>query len=405
MARPWTQIVLLWLIGVLAAAQLAKFAVMAPILRERFSLSLPQAGLLISLLEVGGALFGIVAGLAIGRLGARRLLHAGLALLAGASAVEGFSNTAETLFAARAVEGIGYLLVVIAAPTLIIAVASTDSRSAALTLWSTFVPVGMAFGSALTGLILDPLGFRGTCLAWAAAGLVALIASLCLRPLALPVRTAAAMPGAAVWFATLGFGCYTIYISALTALLPTYLVERTAASIGDASVATALASIAALPGAAVAFFVLRTPGAGPRRPAIALISALLATAVFAPGTFAVAGESHFVLTSASAIVVVMLSGAASAITFARLPTLSGARSGVDSRVATANGLVTQFGAAGALVGPPLGALIVDAWGWVALGMVIALLAFAMLCLVLLAEAVFYQAVISTSYEANEGTKC
>lgn len=225
MNRSWKHIVWLWLIGVLAAAQLAKFAVMAPILRERFGLTLAQAGFLISLLEIGGALFGFEAGLLIGRLGARRLLIAGLALLASASAAEGVGESSTMLFAARAVEGMGYLLVVIAAPTLIIAVANERSRSAALALWSTFVPVGMAFGSVVTGTMV--------------------------------------------------------------------------------------------------------------------------------GT---------------------------------LPALSGARSGVDGRIAAANGLVTQFGAAGALVGPPLGALLVETWDWAVLGIAIAVLAGAMLSLVLLAEA-------------------
>ena len=64
MVRRWFPILALWLIGVLAAAQLAKIASIAPLLRERFELSLPQTGWLISLLEVGGGLFGFVAGTA-----------------------------------------------------------------------------------------------------------------------------------------------------------------------------------------------------------------------------------------------------------------------------------------------------------------------------------------------------
>jgi MFS family permease len=387
MARSWSPILSLWLIGVLAAAQLAKLAVMAPILRERFGLSLAQAGLLISLLEVGGALFGFVAGLVIGRLGARRLLSAGLALLAGASATEGLGDSTATLFAARAVEGIGYLLVVISAPTLIIAVANAASRNAALALWSTFVPVGMAFGSAVTGLLVNAVGFEKTNLVWSAVSLVALMASLRTRPSPSPQRSGTAMPQAGAWFATLGFGCYTIFVSALTALLPTFLVDRTGASIGGASVATGLASIAALPGAAVAILILHGARTSYRRLIAALVATLLATMTLGPGTFAVAAISSLRRTTVFAIFVVALSAVASSIVFARLPALSGARSEGDSRIAAANGLVTQFGAAGALVGPPLGALVVETWSWHALGLAITVLAGAMLSLVLLAEAV------------------
>jgi CP family cyanate transporter-like MFS transporter len=387
MTRSWYPILSLWLVGVLPAAQLAKFAVMAPILRERFDLSLAQAGLLISLLEIGGALFGFAAGLIIGRLGARRLLSAGLALLAGASAVEGIGDSAATLFAARAVEGIGYLLVVISAPTLIIAVAAEARRSAALALWSTFVPVGMACGSAVTGLTVSAVGFGGTNLIWSAASLVALTMSLRARASSSPPRAGTAMPQAGAWLATLGFGCYTIFVSALSALLPTFLVERAGSSMGGASVATGLASIAALPGAAIAVLILRGGRARHRHAIAAVTVTLLAAMALAPATFAIATVPDLRRTTASAMFIVALSAVASSIVFARLPALSGARSAEDSRIAVVNGLVTQFGAGGALVGPPLGALVVDTCGWPALGVAIAVLAGAMLALLLLAEAV------------------
>ena len=74
MQRRWPTIIMLRLIGVLAAAQLAKISTFAPVLRTRFGLSLSQAGLLISLLEVGGGLLGFVAGLALVRIKNRRSL-------------------------------------------------------------------------------------------------------------------------------------------------------------------------------------------------------------------------------------------------------------------------------------------------------------------------------------------
>lgn len=73
MQRRLPAIIFLCLTGVLATAQLAKFSTIAPLLRDRFDLSLPEAGLLISLLEVGGDLFGFVAGMAL-------LMLAGVAL-------------------------------------------------------------------------------------------------------------------------------------------------------------------------------------------------------------------------------------------------------------------------------------------------------------------------------------
>ena len=82
---------------------------------------------------------------------------------------------------------------------------------------------------------------------------------------------------------------------------------------------------------------------------------------------------------------VLLSGLVSPLMFARLPILAGAESPHDPRIASANGLLTQFGAGGALIGPPLGGLIADRWGWTALGAVIAGLALFMLAGIALSE--------------------
>lgn len=169
MSTRWCQIGLLWLIGILAAAQLAKIAVLAPQLSRTFNLSLPQVGLLISLLEVGGALGGLGAGLLIGRIGARRFLVAGLVLLALTGSIGALTADVRTLFIARAGEGIGYVLAVIAAPTLIAGLASERDRGAALALWSTFVPLGVAIGSGVTGWGVSWLGTTGILLLWAAS--------------------------------------------------------------------------------------------------------------------------------------------------------------------------------------------------------------------------------------------
>jgi predicted MFS family arabinose efflux permease len=105
MTRPWPTIIALWLLGVLAAAQLAKISIIAPLLQSRFGLSLPQTGLLISLLEVGGAMLGFVAGLALGRIGLRRCLLTGLILLTVSGLVEAMAPDIGALFVARALEG------------------------------------------------------------------------------------------------------------------------------------------------------------------------------------------------------------------------------------------------------------------------------------------------------------
>lgn len=382
MQRRWPTILFLWLIGVLAAAQLAKFSTVAPLLRDRFGLSLTETGLLISLLEVGGGLFGFVAGLALGWVDCRRSLLVGLTILASMSLFEGLATSPVMLFAARAAEGIGYLLVVIAAPTAIAAIADDRSRPRALALWSSFVPVGIAIGSAITAFGVSPLGARGVMLLWAG-----LLAAAIIPVLRLPIGAGAgrriALPAPAAWVATFAFGIYTLFLCALTMLLPTFLIEERAAALGESGLVASLASLSALPASGLAMLLIRQGGLSSRRLLLIAVPSLVGTALLVPLGFGRAID----LTTTGVIVVlaVFLSSLVSPLMFARLPGLAGARSPDDSRIATANGLLTQFGAGGALIGPPLGGLVAETWGWSILAVAIALLALSMLAAVAFAE--------------------
>ena len=385
MLRTWLNIVALWLIGVLAAAQLPKIAVLAPVLRKTFHLSLAQAGLLTSLLEIGGATLGIVAGLALGRFGGRRFLVTGLTVLLLASLAEALATHVGVLFTARAIEGLGYVLVVIAAPTLIVGVAPDRIRGAALALWSTFVPVGVALGSGVTGLAVAVSGPRGALLLWAGLCALGLLAAA-RQPPSARVGGRIVWPAPAAVVLTFGFGLYTVFVCAVTMLLPSFLVEQVGSSLSTASLATGLVSLTALPASVLAVRILHAAGARPGRVVVAIIPALLLTALAVPFVFhpaVIAGRTAAV--AGVAAVPLLLSAIASSLVFARLPALAGARAPDDPRIAAANGLITQFGAGGALIGPPLGGLVVGAWGWQGLGVVAGVLALAMLAAILAAE--------------------
>jgi sugar phosphate permease len=383
--KHWKQIGGLWLIGTLAAAQLAKFAVAAPFLRDRFDLSLPLMGLLISLLEIGGAVFGFAVGLAVGRIGSRTLVLSGLMILALSGTIEAFPTGLGLLFIARATEGFGYLLVVIAAPTLIIATAPESDRTMALALWSTFIPVGTALGGVVTGMAIERWGVTGAMLIWPAFEIIVLIFALRLRDRPRSTGDGLPLPQIGAWLSALAFGIYTTFICALTMLLPSFLVEQTGASVGAASLGAGLAAIAALPGSFVAMVLIRRQRLDRLRAIVILLPTLLLSAALAPATFTAAAASAFLASTAITSVLVMFGGIASPIIYGRMPVLSGARSKDDPRIAAANGLLTQTGATGALIGPPLAGMVVGSFGWGSLGVAISALALAMLVIQLLAE--------------------
>jgi CP family cyanate transporter-like MFS transporter len=404
MTSNWPRIIALWLIGIFAAGQLAKVATLAPALRLRFGLTLAQTGLLVSLLEIGGALFGFAAGLAVGRFGTRRFLFWGLAILLLAGAVEAAAPNGAVFFAARAVEGIGYLLVVIALPTAIVTLTDEHNRGAALTLWSSFFAVGVAIGSVVTGFASGLAGPGGALWFWAA---IAAAAPFLVAKMPIPTqadRRAIALPATAAWLSTFAFGLYTMAFCSLTMLLPTFLIEATGTNLATASIVVGLVSLASLLATAIGAWPMRAGPVEGRRVIAIVAPTLLLSALAAPTIFLAARPTGAALlaTSAIAILVVLLSTIAAPFIFARLPLMAGARAADDPRIAAVNGLVTQFGAGGALIGPPLAGLVVERWGWTALGFAMAAILTAMLAMVCLAE--YLLAAQSTSAGRSSSSK-
>ena len=79
---PWPLVGLLYLSGLLAAAQLGKLSALAPLIASSLGLSLTTVALAISLIELGGSTMGAAAGLLAHRLGLRRTLRWGVGCLA-----------------------------------------------------------------------------------------------------------------------------------------------------------------------------------------------------------------------------------------------------------------------------------------------------------------------------------
>ncbi|MBV2358955.1 MFS transporter [Thalassococcus sp. CAU 1522] len=137
-------VLLLWLVGLGAAAQFAKVAVPFDTVRALYGDWGDATGWLVSSISLIGAGLGIVAGGLVGRFGARRLVLAGLGLGAVCSLWQATLPAFHILLATRLVEGLSHLAIVVAAPTLIAQLSAPRWRGAAMTLWSTFFGVSFA---------------------------------------------------------------------------------------------------------------------------------------------------------------------------------------------------------------------------------------------------------------------
>jgi MFS family permease len=136
--------------------------------------SLLQAGFLLSLVQLAGMVFGLAVGLAADGLGLKRSMMTGLLVLFLTSSLGGWAQDVNTLLLLRAIEGFGFLLVSMPAPSLIRHLVPPQRMSIMLGLWGAYMPLGMAMallcGPTIIGLGSWQLWW------WVLAGLTLLMA-------------------------------------------------------------------------------------------------------------------------------------------------------------------------------------------------------------------------------------
>ncbi len=154
MRTDWRLILLLFVSGLFAAAQFAKIALTLDALQAVYpGRALPFA---VSAQSVVGILFGVTAGVIVARLGVRRVLLASLLTGAILSGLQALLPPFELFMALRLVEGAAHLALVVAAPTLMSAIAAPRDIPVAMGLWGTFFGVGFAASAALVPLLGGP---------------------------------------------------------------------------------------------------------------------------------------------------------------------------------------------------------------------------------------------------------
>ena len=220
-------------VGVTCALHVGKLPVAIPVLRESLGLSLVQAGFLLSLVQLAGMTLGLAVGLMADRLGPRRVMLAGLLLLATGSALGALAPNVHVLLTTRVIEGMGFLLAVLPAPGLLrqrVHHAPTLSRS--LGWWGAYMPLGTSLALLLGVPLLSAVGWRW---AWLLLALLSLLAAAGLAKWVTPDVPVQSASGAAAlgprlrrtlrapgpWLMALAFFLYSGQWLAVVGFLPT----------------------------------------------------------------------------------------------------------------------------------------------------------------------------------------
>lgn len=361
-SRRLAAIAALLVAGVFAGAQLGKIAPLVGWYRDETGFSLVLIGWLTSAIGVFVALAALPAGWAVGALGARTsFVWSSIVLAAGGVALALFQSPGPIL-AARLVEGLGYLALVIAIPAILATVSPPSWRGPALALWGGFVPVGFAAADFLAATLLVAASPKAYLLANVACFVVFAAASaLLLRRVGdvTPDRVPAGAGGdrpavagslsTAVVAAALAFGAYVVLSVGFFAFMPAYVAERR-----DLLVSAGVIALSVPAGNLLASLFMRR---GNVRVAAWLAAAgFVAAAVAAVPAFA---SSAAATATVAALAFAVAGGVTASALFAAVPYVVPK----GGSVAVAIGLVAQAGGLGTVFGPPLAGHVIERYGW------------------------------------------
>lgn len=147
--------------GVSAALHVGKLPTALPVLRDSLGVTLLQAGFMLSLVQLAGMALGLAVGLAADSLGLKRTMVAGLLILSAASLLGGWAEEPGTLMLLRAMEGLGFLLASMPAPSLIRRLVEPSRMAAALGFWGAYMPFGMAVALLFGPFAMALFGWQG----------------------------------------------------------------------------------------------------------------------------------------------------------------------------------------------------------------------------------------------------
>lgn len=356
----WASVFLLVSTGVVAALQVGKAVIAAPMLQTNLGISLADIGWLTGVFAVLGLIGGIPAGAFIASVGSQRVLLLGLLTTALGAACGAVATDLPTLLLSRIIEGAGFLLITVAAPSILTQVSERGDRDFAFALWSCFMPLGMA-----VAMLTGPLFESWRTVWWTSCGLalvVCLLVSLLipstaerqawswhgLKAQAIDVCTTREPAMLAAMFAL-----YSLMFFALFSFLPVLLMQRMEVTHSSAGLLSALATVANILGNLAAGVLLSR---GTARTTL-LAGASLAMGITSIGIFLplFSDTTTFIL----CVIFSAVGGLIPATLLSAAPTAMP----LASLVPVVLGLIIQGNNLGQVIGPIAIGSAIQAYGW------------------------------------------
>jgi MFS family permease len=362
------------LAGVTAALHIGKIPPAIPVLQQALGLTLVEAGFLLSMVQLAGMLLGVLLGVAVDGLGLRRSLLIGQFTLCAASFAGIWARAPVDLLVLRAVEGLGFLLVVLAAPSLIRQLVPARQLPSFLGLWGAYMPAGAALALLCGPLFMAAWGWQawwGLLGALSAAMAVWLVLGVpddeaafagaapagpvaaAAQPWTQRLRLTLASPGP--WLVALAFAMYSSQWLAVVGFLPSVYAQAGVGAVAAGALTALVCAMNIIGNVAAGRVLLRGPHAQRLLFAGFGCMALMALLTFSP----LLGEAPLPRYAA-----VLLFSAAGGMVPGTLFSLVVRLAPNAQTVSTTMGWVQQCSATGQFLGPPLVAWVAaQAGGW------------------------------------------
>lgn len=378
--------IIVWIIlgcGVIAALHVAKAAIATPLLLADLALDLGEVGWLTGIFAVLGLLGGAPAGAVATAIGGRTTLLLGLGVMALAGAAGAIAHSFPILLVSRFLEGLGFVLVIVAGPAILERLTTGAQRDMAFSLWSCFMPCGIAIA-----MLVGPLFQTWQAFWWTSSGLAtaSAVMVLCgvpadtslgaftLRSMCGDIRQLLCSRGTALL--ALCFALYSLMFFALFSFLPVLLMDRMDASYRHAGLLSALASTVNVIGNLAAGYLIAR-GIG-RSSLVIVASAIMG----ASGIGIFLGFLPAIPTFLLCLLFSAVGGLIPATLLASAPLVA-----PRTLVPVAVGLMMQGSNLGQVLGPVAVGSATAAFGWGAAGAQVALFAVAGCAIALLLPAV------------------
>lgn len=356
------------LAGIAAATHIWKLPNALAAIQADLGISLFVAGVLVGTIQLASLLGGLLVAWSGELFGLRRLMVLGLFLLAGGSLLGATASGVALLIVSRSIEGVGFLLCTVLAPSLIQRSCAPERTNIAMASWGAFQGTAALIGFASAALALQSVDWRVWWIVMAAVALAPVVPVLRWVPPDPRIgvtggnvreagrRMRATLQRSAPWTAGAVFACYTVQWMAIMGFLPTIYATAGLGGPWPGLLSAAVGGVNAL--GALASGVLMQRGHHARALLLVTFSAMAAAsvAIFAVpwpvGAVGIAGQFGF------AVVFSLIGGMAPAI----LTRVAVGLAPPEGSVPGVIGLMQQIFNVGNFAGPPLMAWIATATG-------------------------------------------